>query len=89
MRSWIARAGPRDAVQLLEHADRLRDVLDDVLHQDLVERPVLDRVREDVEVVDDVSVRVGRDVESDRSGNFALPQPMSSTAPGPVGRRSN
>ena len=41
-------------------------MLDDVLHEHLVEGVVLERIGELVEVVDDVGVGVRRDVEADR-----------------------
>src|ERR1700675_4814495 len=53
-------------MQFLEYPDWLSDVLDHVLHQDLIERRVLDRVGKLVEIVDDVGGGVSGDIEPDR-----------------------
>ena len=42
-------------------------MLDDVLHDDLIEALILERVGELVQVVDDVGVGLWRDIEADRA----------------------
>jgi hypothetical protein len=60
-------AGAQNAMELLEHPYGLPHMLDDVLHHDLIEARILERVRELVEVVDDVRLRIRGDVDANRA----------------------
>jgi hypothetical protein len=70
---------------LLDDPDRVTHMLDHVSDQRAIGARVLERVLEGVRVVDDVRLRIGRDIQSDSTRRLGVSQPTSSTAPEPLG----
>src|SRR5437879_3738401 len=62
-----ARCGG-DPVELLHRADDIRNVLDDVHHAHGIERAIAKRIREAVEVTDDVGTRMNVAIDADGPG---------------------
>src|ERR1043165_3364804 len=65
-------AGPRDAMQLVDEPDHVRRVFDHVTTNDFFKPVVVERIRKDAEIVNDVGVTARIRVDADRAGKFIL-----------------
>src|SRR5690242_18551980 len=65
-------AGPGDAMQLRHEPDHVRHMLDHVTTNDLFKLVVVERIRKDAEIVNDVGVTARVRVNADRAGKFIL-----------------
>ena len=68
-----APARAQDPVEFLNDSDWVANVFDHVLHQYVIKPRIIDWIRELVEIMDDVGLRVGRDVEPDRARDLRRP----------------
>lgn len=65
-------AGLRDAMQFVDEAEHVRDMLYDMAADDLVELIIIKRIRKDAEVVNDVGMTTRVRVDADSAGKLVL-----------------
>src|SRR5689334_12542556 len=65
-------AGPGDAMQLRDEPDHVRHVLDHVTTNDLFKLVVVEWIRKDAEIVNDIGVTARIRVDANRAGKFVL-----------------
>ena len=61
---------PNDAMELLHRADHVREMLDDVNGPKRLEGIIAERIRESIEVADDIGARARIPIDSDSAGVF-------------------